>query len=160
MSCATTGRNGEPLPFAAVHEAGEQHDLSHVICRVGERPLDRLRHRVLFATNGHGFCEILGRERFNALPARLPAFVEEGHERRSVLGPILEFTIAVASGLLAVGRQKVGPAAQQIAAQVPQDHGDAVDALGGTAGKFLIGKLLQCPVQETSVTVEGFQDGS
>lgn len=160
MFSRTAGWNGEPLPFAAVHEAGKQHDLADMIRGMRERPLDRLRYRVLFATNGHGFCEILGRERFNALPARLPAFVEERHERRSVLRPIFEFAVAVASGLFAVGRQKVGPAAQQIAAQVPQDHGDAVDALGGTAGMFLIGKLLQCPVQETSVTVEGFQDGS
>jgi hypothetical protein len=118
MPLASAGADGQPLPIAGVNEPGDQHDLADVIGRVGQRALDGERDRMRLAADGDGFFDVDLRERLDRVSPRLPAAVEKFHQRRSIVGPIFEFRVAVAIGLFAIGREKVGPPTEQVAAEV------------------------------------------
>ena len=69
------------------------------------------------------------RKCFYRTAARVPAFIEECHQRGAVARPVFEFTVAIAAGLFAVRREKVCPATLQVAAEMAEDYRDAVNSV-------------------------------
>jgi hypothetical protein len=93
------------------------------------------------------------------LNRRRPAALPQGEKA----GPIIigfenELAIPTPPGLFAVGRQEIGPARREIAADVLDDDGDDVRVLAGRLEKRLIRNLIDRLLGEFLLLAKGEND--
>src|SRR6185369_9568473 len=103
---------------------------------------DGLHDGVRFATNGDGTGEIVVREWFDGAKNVSPAVLPHSQERRAAGGRLLEFAVAIAVGLFAVGGQEIGPTGTHVAGHMLDDDGDGVHLLVERGKKLVIGHLV------------------
>ena len=122
---AATG-DGDRGPVVARQDAGDEDDLPDVVAAVGQRALDRQRHGMRLATDGHGPANVARREARQGVEQPLPAGLPIGDQFVPCGERVHELVVPVAPGLLAVRGEEVGPPGQEVPGDVLHDDGDAV----------------------------------
>jgi hypothetical protein len=106
---------------------GQQDDLAHVLAVVDELAVDGVHDGVGLAADEDGPAEVLRLQRVEGGEEALPAVLPPLHELRpGRAGRGLELAVAVAVGLLAVGREEIRPARAHVAGDVLDEDGHAV----------------------------------
>ena len=133
----------------------QEHDLADVIGVVHQLTVDRLNNRVLFAANQNLLSQILGSQRLKRIEDALPTLLPVG-EYIVLAGLRLnhKLHIAIAIGLLAVGRQKVGPTRKHVAGHVLHDDGNAVCLFIKRDEELVVFELSNSLVRELLVSAQ------
>src|SRR5262249_54734060 len=143
MLSALPRRDGDPLPTFGDRQAGQVHDLPHVVRRMSQGPVDRLEDRVRLAADDDGPFQVILAEPRPALEQRGPPRLPAGQEARPGIARYDdELAVAVPAGLFAVAGEKVGPPRPQIAGEVFDDEGDAVGEFARLAEEIRVGRDL------------------
>ena len=118
----SAGRKGEPLPVLRAHQlTSDDVDLPDVeavmIELAGDRGVDRVGH----AADHHDLPHILNRQRPERLEQYTPPVLPTLHDPSASFGRVriggVELRVAIAIGLLAIGREEV----RETRDQVPRD---------------------------------------
>src|SRR5207249_1443357 len=118
--------HAQRLPALPSMVLGQIDDLPDVLAVVHELAVDRIEGAEPLAADEDGAREVLGLQRVEGGVEDSPALLPTLQERRLRGEPRLELAVAVAVGLLAVGREEVGPPRTHVAGYVLNQHGDAV----------------------------------
>src|SRR5713226_8260268 len=135
----------------------QKNDLADMISIMRELPINRLDYGVILSANPDGPHEIVWLQRSNSiknpLPTMLPISEQVGSRGAR---QHLKFHVAVAFGLFAVGRQKVGPARDHIPGHVLYVNGDAVRFFIECAEEVFVADLPKRPFRECFVIAKSF----
>src|SRR5579871_5742129 len=123
------GRNAQVRPRLAPQRFREKYDLADVKRKVRQRSMESLddRHRLL--PDGDRRAELRVGQCAERSVQRAPPLFPFLHQLRAPDDTPHEFLVALAPGLFAVGREKVGEPRQQVAGHVPADHRNGVAAV-------------------------------
>jgi hypothetical protein len=151
---ALAGGDGEP-GGVGIEKTDEVENLPGVPGGVGEAAHQGLLDAVALTADGDGFIEVgflkAGECLIYGVPTGLPARHERG--ARVVRGED-EFAVAIASRLFAVRGEKVGPAGEQIAAEMLDDQCDRIDLLAGAAEEGIVVELAHGALGELAMAAE------
>ena len=114
-------RDCQHVPVLAGEYFREINDLSDVIAIVRHLLLDRPDDGLLFTVNEDGLAEVFRCEARQYVVQQSPTFIPRRHQFDAGLLLVLELGVTVPVRLLAVRRQKVGPARLHVVRDVLDD---------------------------------------
>ena len=121
---------------------------------VRDLAIDGLCDGVGFVANENGAAEVGVGERGEGVEDMFPAGFPLGDELVARCGGRLEFGVAIAIGLLAVGGKEIGPARAHVANHVFDDDGDGIRFRAEGDGEGVIGSLGDGALGEAFVRVQ------
>ena len=105
---------------------GDENHLPHVVSIVPELAVDRLHHRVRFASNERRPAEITVCQRREGVERVFPTRFPERQQLSPGWRRRFELRIAIAVGLLAVGLEEISSARPHVAGEVLHDDRDGI----------------------------------
>ena len=152
-----TARHAQRAPLSGFHRGemlGGEYDLPDMLGVVTHLTIDGLHHGVRFRANLDSAVEVRVRQSFEGPEENFPTGFPQRQQLSSARGRRLEFRVAIAVGLFAVGGQEVRPARLHVAGEVFDDGGDGV-GFGIQRGKqAFVRALLQGAIAKLLVGVK------
>jgi hypothetical protein len=127
----------------------EEDDLTDVVGVVGDLTIERLDHGMALSPDVHVAQQVVVLQRIERGEEDRPAAFPVGHDRCAIGWHVdLELAVAIAIGLLAIGREEIGEARPQVAGLVLHDDRDAVGLVVDRRVKLIVAHLRERPFRE------------